>query len=125
MPDLAGMRALVVEDEAPVALLIEDMLFDFGCEIAASAASLDTARESAHLATIDFAVLDLNLSGSSAIPVAHILRERGIPFVFSTGYGASGIPAEFASYPALAKPFTADELLRKVRQALSQNAAGA
>jgi DNA-binding NtrC family response regulator len=123
MADLAGMKALVVEDEAPVALLIEDMLLDFGCEIAASAANLDTAREHAHVATIDFAVLDLNLNGSSAIAVAHILRERGIPFVFSTGYGASGIPAEFASYPALAKPFTAEDLLRKIRDALSQDAA--
>lgn len=118
MADLRGLKALVVEDEGAVALLIEDMLLDLGCDIAASAAHLDRARELARSVSIDFALLDLNLNGSSALPIAHILRERGIPFVFSTGYGAAGISQEFDSCPILAKPFVLADLQAKICAAL-------
>jgi CheY-like chemotaxis protein len=118
MADLAGLKALVVEDEGAVALLIEDMLLDLGCEIAASAADLGRARTLARTVSVDFALLDLNLDGASALPIAHVLRERRVPFVFSTGYGVSGLPAEFISYPTLAKPFMLADLQEKIVQAL-------
>ena len=118
MVEVAGLAALVVEDEGVVALLIEDMLLELGCRIAASAARFDAAVELARTAAIDFAVLDLNLAGVSALPIAGILRERNIPFVFSTGYGMSGLPEELNSYPTLAKPFSFDEFRDKVCQAL-------
>lgn len=121
MVDLVGRKALVVEDEAAVALLIEDMLADLGCEIAASAAGLGRACDLARRAGIDFAILDLNLDGASAIPVARILRERRIPFVFSTGYGASGVSDDFALYPLLPKPFVITDLQDKVSAALALN----
>ncbi len=119
MTDLAGRRALVVEDEGAVALLIEDMLADLGCEIVASAAGLGRACELARTAGIDFAILDLNLNGASAIPVARILRERHIPFVFSTGYGVRGVSEEFAFHPLLAKPFVIADLQEKISAALA------
>jgi CheY-like chemotaxis protein len=118
MIDLKGLRTLVVEDEGAVALLIEDMLLELGCEIAASAGEFGKASELARSANIDFAVLDLNLQGVSALPIAQILRERRIPFVFSTGYGTSGVPQDFDSYPILAKPFVMADLQGKVRVAL-------
>lgn len=118
MADLAGLKALVVEDEGAVALLIEDMLLDLGCEIAASTAELQRACELARSATIDFALLDLNLDGASGIAVARILRERRIPFVFSTGYGAGGVSQEFDSCPILAKPFELADLQAKISAAL-------
>lgn len=123
MDDLAGRRALVVEDEGAVALLIEDMLADLGCEVAASAANLRKACELASEAQIDFAVLDLNLNGASAIPVARILRERRIPFVFSTGYGAAGVEEDFAGAPLLAKPFLLKDLRQKICIALRASTA--
>jgi CheY-like chemotaxis protein len=119
MIDLAGRRALVVEDEGAVALLIEDMLADLGCEIVASAAGLVRACDLARTTEMDFAILDLNLNGASAIPVARILRERRVPFVFSTGYGTSGVSAEFSSYPLLVKPFVIADLRDKIAAALS------
>lgn len=118
MAELAQLEALVVEDEAAIALLIEDMLIDLGCVVVASAADLDRACELARTATIDFAVLDLNLNGSSANAVACILRERRIPFIFSTGYGVGGISDEFKSSPALAKPFVIEDLRAKILLAL-------
>jgi CheY-like chemotaxis protein len=111
---------MVVKDDGPVALLIEDMLLELGCEIAASAAEVDRACELARAATIDFALVDLNLNGRSALPVGHVLRERGIPFVFSTGYGVSGLAEEFSSHPTLAKPFVADDLRRTILRALER-----
>jgi CheY-like chemotaxis protein len=119
MTDLTGRRALVVEDEGAVALLIEDMLADLGCEIGGSAANLGKACELARTADIDFAILDLNLAGASSIPVAAILSDRHIPFVFSTGYGAAGAPEDFALTPILAKPFVIADLHEKIVAALA------
>ncbi len=119
MGDLTGRKALLVEDEGGVALLIEDMLQDLGCEIAGSAARLEQACEMAHKLKADFAILDVNLDGRPAFPVARILRERQIPFIFSTGYGAMGMPPEFEAAPVLAKPFVIEQLERKILDALA------
>ena len=121
MVELSALKVLVVEDEGAVALLIEDMLADLGCEVTHSAAHLAKACELASVAVVDFALLDLNLNGSSTLPVASILKQRHIPFVFSTGYGASGLTEEFRSYPTLAKPFVLAELQAKVSLALEQH----
>jgi DNA-binding response OmpR family regulator len=114
MADLSGRNALVVEDEAGIAILIEDMLQDLGCEVVASASRLKRASEIACTVTIDFAILDVNLDGEPAFPVARILRERKVPFLFSTGYGLSGIPSEFDGCPLLSKPFLIEELQREL-----------
>jgi DNA-binding response OmpR family regulator len=119
MAELSGCKALVVEDEAGIAILIEDMLKDLGCEIVASASRLKRATEIARTASIDFAIVDVNLAGEPAFPVASILRERKVPFLFSTGYGLSGIPSEFRGYPLLSKPFLVDELERELLGMLS------
>ena len=118
--DLSGLKVLVVEDEGGIALLIEDMLLELGCEIAASAAHLNEANELARHCQIDFAVLDVNLDGQPVFPVARALRDRGVPFVFSTGYGAGGLPADLAGYPVVSKPFLMNSLREAVVSAISQ-----
>lgn len=119
MNALSGLKALVVEDEGSIALLIEDMLLEFGCEIAASAARLAEAREVAETGTFDFAVVDVNLAGESILPIAVVLRRRGIPFILSTGYGAAGVPAELKGHPVLGKPFTIEQFRQAISAALS------
>ena len=119
MTGLAGIRVLVVEDEAFVALMIEDMLEELGCTIAASVAQLAKARAIAATAEVDLAVLDVNLGGEPVFPVAETLRARRIPLVFSTGYGASGLPADFAGFPVLGKPFAIAELQQAIATALA------
>lgn len=118
MTDLAGLKVLIVEDEGAVALMIEDMLLELGCEVAASVANLDTARRTAAALQCDFAVLDVNVGGQLVFPVAQILQERQIPFLFSTGYGASGLPGEFKDRAVLSKPFSMEELQQKILIAL-------
>ena len=117
MIDLTGLKVLVVEDEGSVAFMIEDMLQDLGCIVEASVARLEDARRIADAAAVDLAVLDVNLNGSPVFPVAEILRRRGIPFVFSTGYGASGVSEEFRNYPILSKPFKIEDLQQKLAAA--------
>ncbi|WP_431481153.1 response regulator [Pseudomonas thivervalensis] len=120
MTPLAGARVLVVEDEGAIALLIEEMLEEFGCEVVASVARLATACEVAGSVQVDLAILDVNLAGERVFPVADILRGRQIPFLFSTGYGASGLPAEYAGCPVLHKPFSQSELQQKIAVTLKE-----
>jgi CheY-like chemotaxis protein len=118
MAELAGLRVLVVEDEGMVALLIEGMLEELGCEVVASAASLAKAEAAAKHEEIDFALLDVNLDGQQVFPVAEILRTRGVPFVFSTGYGRSALLEGFKEYHVLNKPFAIEELRQKLYLAM-------
>lgn len=120
MIPLAGTRVLVVEDEGAIALLIEEMLEEFGCEVVASVARLATACEIAGSVQVDLAILDVNLAGERVFPVADILRGRQIPFLFSTGYGASGLPAEYAGCPVLHKPFSENQLRQKIAVTLKK-----
>jgi CheY-like chemotaxis protein len=112
MNKLAGRTILVVEDEALVAMLVEDALLDAGATVLGPAATVSEAlalleREPA---PPHAAVLDLNLAGETSTPVADVLASRGVPFVVATGYGASGLPAGHAQVPVLAKPYDPDEL---------------
>ncbi len=110
--NLSGRRALLIEDETLVAMLIEDMLTDAGSVIAGAAARLSEAIAMAgdEALDIDFAILDVNLAGEPSFAVAEILARRGLPFAFSTGYGASGLPDIWRGRPVLQKPFTASEV---------------
>ncbi len=105
---LTGARLLLVEDEAIVAMMIEAMLTDLGCVVVDVAGTLlhGLALVESTSGALDAAVLDINLGGEKVYPVAELLAARGVPFVFSTGYGLAGISSDFAGVPALAKPYT-------------------
>ena len=107
---LAGQRALVVEDEGLVSVLIEDILLDSGCDIAGTASSLAEALDKVETLAFDFAIVDVNLNGLQSAPVAEALIERGIPFVLATGYGTTGLSKSFPGVPMLQKPFLGAEL---------------
>lgn len=119
MPSLNGIRVLVVEDEGTVAMMIEEMLTDLGCVVVASVARLAKAADIASSIEADLALLDVNIAGQLVFPVAEILRDRKIPFLFSTGYGASGLQAEFAHHPVLHKPFSLKDLEMEIIVALA------
>jgi CheY-like chemotaxis protein len=109
--ELQGLRILVVEDNFLVAELARDMLADWGCEIVGPVPRLDQALSVAAETALDGALLDINLAGEYSFPVATLLQERGVPFMFLTGYGDSGlIPPAFRQVPCLGKPFDPDAL---------------
>lgn len=116
---LSGLRVLVVEDEALVAMLLEDMLGDLGCEVTALASRVPQAVEIARdpAQAFDVAILDVNVAGESIAPVAQALSERPAPFVFATGYGESGVPEAFRGRPTLQKPFGMADVERRLREA--------
>ena len=103
-------RVLVVEDEYLIRMLLEDMLADLGYAIAAAVGSIAEAREQAASGDFCAAVLDVNLDGEEIYPVADLLAERGLPFVFVTGYGERSLPERYRDRPALQKPFQAEQL---------------
>jgi CheY-like chemotaxis protein len=109
---LAGLRVLVVEDEMMVSMLIEDMLTDLGCSVIGPASRLDEAFELAKTSDLDCAVLDVNLGGQAIFPLADLLRERGRPFAFATGYGDAGLRDVDKGTPVLQKPFREGDLAR-------------
>ncbi|HWM61595.1 MAG TPA: response regulator [Rhizomicrobium sp.] len=109
-----GVRVLIVEDEIVVALFLEDLLTEFGYEVAGVAGQLDDAM--ARAPDYDVAVLDVHLNGRNVFDFADTLAARGTPFVFATGYGERGIPERHRARPVLQKPFQPGDL----KQALAQ-----
>ena len=110
MSDKDGrLRALLVEDEPLVALMIEDMLADLGIDVALSASTLADALAATE-ADFDFALLDINLKGERSFPAAEALRRRGKPFMFVTGYGTLGTYGTDFDVVVLQKPFTIADL---------------
>lgn len=115
---LEGLRVLLVEDEGAISLLLESLLEGLGCRVVGVASSLGDALRLAETPGIDIALLDVNVGGEPVYPVAERLAERGVPIVFSTGYGVSGLALRWRTAPVLVKPFTSRQLeavLRKNR----------
>lgn len=115
MPD-RRLRVLIVEDEMLVAMNIEDMLLELGHEVAGIASRLAPALSLASEGNFDVALLDVNLAGEPSFPVASVLRSRGIPFLFATGYGIRGVAEEFRTEVVLQKPFRESELAVAVEE---------
>ena len=112
---LAGLRLLVVEDEALVAMLIEDTLLALGCAVVGPAGNVAQALELVEHEPIDLALLDVNLGGGErSYAVAEALAVREIPFLFVTGYGDKGVDRRYRRAPVLQKPFDPDQLERVV-----------
>lgn len=117
---LSGTRVLVIEDEAIIAMMAEDMLAELGCEVAAIETTLTGALERAGSGDFDVALLDMNLNGDDSGPVAERLRGANRPFVFTTGYGDAGRPAGFEAVPLVCKPYRAADLGAAIARALGR-----
>jgi DNA-binding response OmpR family regulator len=109
---MSTKRILLVEDEALIALYTEETLTDAGYEVVGPADRLETALKLAADEALDAAVLDVNLDGVAVWPVATLLQERGIPFLFLSGFGGGlSAPANCSDVPCVSKPFKDDVLL--------------
>ena len=103
---LRGLRVLVVEDNFLVAQQVRDLLEECGCETVGPVPRVSSALRLVEEGELDGALLDINLGGEYSFSVAALLRERGVPFVFLTGYDNSAIiPPEFRQAPRITKPF--------------------
>jgi CheY-like chemotaxis protein len=110
-PSASRQRILVAEDSYLLAELISDHLRDWGMEPVGPVSRLEEACQLAQQGALDGALLDMRLGDALSFPVAWILRMRGIPFVFLTGYiGNTRIPVAFREVPLIEKPFAAEDL---------------
>jgi len=109
-PSLAGMRLLVVEDELLVSMLVEEILGELGATVAGPYGRLADGLAAAKAERFDGAILDLNLAGEHADPLADLLLARGVPFVFITGYQRDSLDRRYANVPILQKPIDAAAL---------------
>lgn len=117
---LTGAQILLVEDEALITMLLEDILDDLGCRVSASAATLREALDLAKTVDASAAILDVNLGGDPVFPVAEQLVARNIPIVFASGYGVSGLPDKWQRFPTLPKPFLPDQVETVLREILNR-----
>jgi len=106
---LQKRNALVVEDEVIISFLIQDLLEEFGCAVW-HVGDVSEALKVLAERTPDFAVLDVNVAGALVYPVAEKLAERGVPFLFTTGYGRVGMPDRWSDRPVLQKPYDTSAL---------------
>ncbi len=97
------LRFLVVEDEAILAMYVEDLLVRLNCAVV-KAGRVGKALKLLQGNRFDGAFLDVNISGTPVFPLAQVLRSRKVPFAFITGSDADRLPAEYKDTPVLAKP---------------------
>ena len=108
---LDGLTILALEDEPIIALVLEDLLEIAGAR-ACLAETLDEAVTLLDTQEIQAAILDVNVQGQESYPVARLLAEQDIPFIFASGYGDARHPPEFANVPTTAKPYNLADLER-------------
>ena len=106
-------RVLLVEDEALVAIMIQESLSEFGFAVVGPVSTTSEAVAAAKDEDFDAAVLDINLGDGLVYTVAEILSGRGVPFVFVTGYDADSVDSRFSKTPVLQKPIER-EMLQKI-----------
>lgn len=104
-------QVLLVEDEALVAMELEDALRGNGWEVLGPASTLDEAHAMvAQGVAMDAAVVDINLQGRWVHSLAEELRRRNVPFVVMSGYEVIDPDGRFEGMPVLTKPTSSREV---------------
>ena len=117
---LKGRQILLVEDNMIIAMDGEDALRDLGAQVV-TAASIGRAHEAITLHPVDLAVLDFNLGNETSLPIADMLAERGVPFLFATGYGDGlDLPDRFSDVILLKKPYSGATLAQAIAPMLAR-----
>ena len=107
-------RVLVVEDEYFLAADLEQSLRSEGAEIVGPIYEFSQALDQIKKDGFDAAVIDINLRGHSAFPIADQLSQQRIPFVFATGYSGEVIPNRFREVKRFEKPYDTPAIAKHV-----------
>jgi len=111
---LRGKNVALIEDEALVAMFVEELLLDLGAATVGFAANVPKGLALLEREQPNFAVLDLNLGGQASYPVAEKLESANVPYLFLTGYGIDGVDLAWRSRPILQKPTTLEALRKAI-----------
>jgi CheY-like chemotaxis protein len=115
---LEGCRVLLVEDDAMISMMLQDLLEDMGCEVASVASRFDEARRQSEAGGYDVALLDVNLRGERTFPIAEAMLQRRQPFVLTTGYATTVLPDSLRAAKLLQKPYRRQDLEGALRDAM-------
>ena len=114
---LNGLRILIVEDNFVVADALRFLIAGYDGTVTAIVPSLERAFAALAADPIDIAILDINLNGTSVVPLAEHLRTTKVPFVFLTGYGDDELlPEHLRAHPRFDKPVEAERLVRTLNE---------
>ncbi len=117
----ARRKVLLVEDSPLIAMSLETLFEDMDWEMQGPATRLEEALKLAETTDADIALLDVNLDGEMSWAVADVLKARGVPFVFATGYdGASMLPDAHCDARLVSKPFQITELEVLLREMVGE-----
>ena len=107
---LTGLRAVIVEDEVLIGIFLAELLVELGCNVIANVTRVGKALELLEKERPDFMLLDVNVGGETSYSLADALIERGIRFLFVTGYNSPSMLGKYKDYPRLEKPVAFQEL---------------
>jgi CheY-like chemotaxis protein len=113
---ISANRVLILEDEALVAMAMNDLMTELGFTVVGPFGKMQDAMAELKKGGVDAAMLDINLGGQLVYPLADVLLSEGVPFVFVTGYEAESIDRRFANVPVLQKPLERQSLQRIFRE---------
>lgn len=119
---LDGLNILILEDEFLIAMDVEQLCRDYGADDVTISRSLEELGPSPHDAfAFDAAVVDMRLDGVSTVEFAQALFQRGIPFVFATGYSdLDEIAANFPGVTVVSKPYLGTDLVDALASAVDR-----
>ena len=113
-------RLLLVEDEMVVGIFMQELLQTIGYRSTAPIGRLSEAIAAATNERFECAVLDMNLNGEIVYPLAELLTEQSVPFLFVTGYAPRSVDPRFTKVPILQKPILQDELAGMLQHVLAR-----
>jgi len=126
MSGLQGLRIMIVEDDALVALNLQEFAESLGCAVVGPVGRLKDALAMVDTAELDGAVLDINLHGEMVYPLAERLAEDQIPMLFCSGYAlTSAVPAKFSRFKQIPKPCAEHTLKAAMVEVFTSSAASA
>ena len=120
---LDGRRILIVEDEYIIAMEVKRWLVAAGAEVVGPVPSVNRALDLIEDASLDAAVLDVNLEGTASYAIADRLAADGVPYMFVTGYDDWSMPEAYRAAPRVAKPFTAQAFIKTLNGLVEGEAA--
>lgn len=119
---LPGLRVIIVEDEAMLAVCLGDVIAEEGCIVVGTAGTLAEASVLAATANFDIAIVDLHLHGQQADEVVASIIRSGRAVLISTGSDASEVPVAFRAWPVLRKPYNDDAIFAAIKSAAATRA---
>ncbi len=117
----SALRILIVEDEYYLAEDLAHCLRQEGAQVIGPVGTLAEAADLVEREQFDCAILDMNLRGDMAFPIADQLREAGIPFLIATGYNSASLPERFNSVRRVEKPFNPTEVTAAIPEVLARS----